>query len=105
MPAYILRAVSRKRTDRRPQDLRGLSARKHAPWTDFSKDHSSDNQPFTSFPTSFAKLPTVAWVVPNLDDDMHDGTIQQARQLAPNQSDGVRDVGEEQQQPSHRAVG
>jgi len=56
----------------------GLYARKHAPWTDFSKDHSSDNQPFTSFPTSFAKLPTVAWVVPNLDDDMHDGTIQQA---------------------------
>jgi hypothetical protein len=56
----------------------GLYVRKHAPWTDFSKDHSSDNQPFTSFPTSFAKLPTVAWVVPNLDDDMHDGTIQQA---------------------------
>jgi phosphatidylinositol-3-phosphatase len=56
----------------------GLYVRKHAPWTDFSKDHSSDNQPFTSFPTSFAKLPTVAWVVPNLHDDMHDGTIQQA---------------------------
>ena len=56
----------------------GLYVRKHAPWTDFSKDHRSDNQPFTNFPTSFAKLPTVAWVIPNLDDDMHDGTIQQA---------------------------
>src|SRR5260370_4088680 len=56
----------------------GLCVRKHAPWTDFSKDPGSDNQPFTSFPTSFAKLPTVAWVIPNLDDDMHDGTIQQA---------------------------
>jgi len=56
----------------------GLYVRKHAPWTDFSKDHSGDNQPFTSFPTSFAKLPTVAWVIPNLHDDMHDGTIQQA---------------------------
>jgi acid phosphatase len=56
----------------------GLYVRKHAPWTDFSKDHSSDHQPFTSFPTNFAKLPTVAWVIPNLDDDMHDGTIQQA---------------------------
>src|SRR5229473_5587242 len=56
----------------------GLYVRKHAPWTDFSKDLSKDNQPFTSFPTDFAKLPTVAWVIPNLDDDMHDGTIQQA---------------------------
>jgi acid phosphatase len=56
----------------------GRYVRKHAPWTDFSKDHSSDNQPFSNFPTSFAKLPTVAWVIPNLDDDMHDGTIQQA---------------------------
>jgi acid phosphatase len=56
----------------------GLYVRKHAPWTDFSKDLSSDNRPFTSFPTDFTKLPTVAWVIPNLDDDMHDGTIQQA---------------------------
>jgi phosphatidylinositol-3-phosphatase len=55
----------------------GTYARKHAPWTDFSKDLGKDNQPFTSFPTDFAKLPTVAWVIPNLDDDMHDGTIQQ----------------------------
>lgn len=56
----------------------GLYVRKHAPWTDFSKDLRTDNQPFTSFPTDFRKLPTVAWVIPNLDDDMHDGTIQQA---------------------------
>jgi acid phosphatase len=55
----------------------GEYARKHAPWTDFSKDLARDNQPFTSFPTDFTKLPTVAWVIPNLDDDMHDGTIQQ----------------------------
>lgn len=55
----------------------GLYVRKHAPWTDFSKDRSSDNQPFTSFPTNFSKLPTVAWVIPDLNDDMHDGTIQQ----------------------------
>jgi acid phosphatase len=51
--------------------------RKHVPWTDFSKDLTSDNQPFTSFPTNFSNLPTVAWVIPNLNDDMHDGTIQQ----------------------------
>jgi hypothetical protein len=55
----------------------GKYARKHAPWTDFSKDLAGDNQPFSNFPTDFSKLPTVAWVVPNLDNDMHDGTIQQ----------------------------
>jgi hypothetical protein len=55
----------------------GKYARKHAPWTDFAKDLATDNQPFTSFPTDFSKLPTVAWVVPNLDNDMHDGSIQQ----------------------------
>src|SRR6202011_5464957 len=32
----------------------GTYARKHVPWTDFSKDRASDNQPFTSFPTDFA---------------------------------------------------
>lgn len=51
--------------------------RKHAPWTDFSRNLSADNLPFTSFPTDFSQLPTVAWVIPNLDDDMHDGSIQQ----------------------------
>src|SRR5882724_5340893 len=30
-----------------------------------------------TFPTDFSKLPTVSWVIPNLDNDMHDGTIQQ----------------------------
>jgi hypothetical protein len=35
--------------------------------------------PWTSFPSSsnFAALPTVSWVIPNLLDDMHDGTIAQ----------------------------
>lgn len=55
----------------------GLYARKHAPWTDFSKDPSSNNKPFSSFPTTFSNLPKVSFVIPNLDDDMHDGTIQQ----------------------------
>jgi len=55
----------------------GAYVRKHVPWTDFSKDLTSDSQPFTSFPTNFANLPSVAWVIPNLNDDMHDGSIQQ----------------------------
>lgn len=55
----------------------GLYARKHAPWTDFSQDKAADNQPFSAFPSDYSKLPTVAFVIPNLDDDMHDGTVQQ----------------------------
>ena len=38
---------------------------------------TSANQPFTNFPTDFTKLPTVSFVVPNQQNDMHDGTIQQ----------------------------
>ncbi|MBO3461294.1 alkaline phosphatase family protein [Aetokthonos hydrillicola Thurmond2011] len=53
-----------------------LYYRKHNPWVDFSNVASNLNQPFTSFPTNFSSLPTVAIVVPNQQNDMHDGTIQ-----------------------------
>jgi phosphatidylinositol-3-phosphatase len=53
-------------------------ARRHVPWTNFPDDISSFNEPFTDFPTSFAFLPTVAWVIPNLLDDMHSGTVRRA---------------------------
>jgi len=55
----------------------GEYARKHVPWTDFSQDLPNDNQPFTSFPSDFTQLPLVSFVIPNLLDDMHDGTIQE----------------------------
>jgi phosphatidylinositol-3-phosphatase len=57
----------------------GEYARKHNPWVNFTDVPSRDNLPFTSFPspTTFSSLPTVSIVVPNLLDDMHDGTIQQ----------------------------
>jgi acid phosphatase len=56
----------------------GEYARKHSPWVNFSNLSSSTNQPFTSFPSStYSSLPTVSFVIPNLLDDMHDGTIQQ----------------------------
>ena len=58
----------------------GSYARKHAPWTDFSALPASVNLPFTAFPTDYATLPTVAFVVPNLDNDMHDGTVAQGDQ-------------------------
>ena len=54
----------------------GEYARKHAPWTNFSQDQPGDNQPFSNFPTDFSQLPLVSFVIPNLLDDMHDGTVQ-----------------------------
>jgi hypothetical protein len=56
----------------------GSYARKHSPWINFSKVPTSDSLPFSSFPTDFSTLPTLSFVIPNLKDDMHDGTINQA---------------------------
>jgi phosphatidylinositol-3-phosphatase len=58
----------------------GEYARKHSPWINFSNVPTSDSLPFSSFPSSsnYASLPTVSFVIPNLDDDMHDGTIAEA---------------------------
>ncbi len=55
----------------------GKYARKHSPWTNFSNLPAKTNLPYTKFPKNFDKLPAVSWVIPNLDDDMHDGSIQQ----------------------------
>ena len=58
----------------------GEYARKHSPWINFSNVPTSDSLPFSSFPASsnYASLPTLSFVIPNLDDDMHDGTIKEA---------------------------
>lgn len=53
----------------------GSYARKHAPWTDFRNVPAAVGRPMTAFPADFDRLPRVAFVVPNLDDDMHDGTV------------------------------
>jgi phosphatidylinositol-3-phosphatase len=55
----------------------GGYVRRHNPWADFSNVPPSENLPFARFPTDFTRLPTVSYVVPNLSDDMHDGTVQQ----------------------------
>lgn len=52
------------------------SPRKHNPWESFA-DSQGVEQTMARFPTNFADLPTVAFVIPDLDDDMHDGTIEQ----------------------------
>ncbi|MEO6990501.1 MAG: alkaline phosphatase family protein [Candidatus Baltobacteraceae bacterium] len=46
-----------------------LYARKHNPWSDFSNVPAASNLVYTGFPKP---LPTVAIVVPNLCNDMHD---------------------------------
>jgi acid phosphatase len=58
----------------------GPYARKHVPWVNWQGTGPNSllpsvNQPFTAFPTNFKKLPTVSFVIPNLNNDMHDGTV------------------------------
>ena len=73
-------------------DSAGNYKRKHNPVANWMNNinptanqlPSSVNQPFTTFqnigngPGSFANLPTVSFVVPDQQNDMHDGTIAQA---------------------------
>ena len=58
----------------------GAYVRKHNPWVDFPAVASDLNQPMTSFPSDFTRLPTVSFVIPNLDNDMHDGSVRQGDQ-------------------------
>jgi hypothetical protein len=53
-------------------------ARKHNPWVQFTNVPEQINQPFTSFPDDFSQLPTVSFVVPSMEKDMHDGTVLEA---------------------------
>lgn len=55
----------------------GNYARKHCPWLDFGLP-SSVSQSMSDFPAEFGRLPTVAFVVPDLQHDMHDGTVAEA---------------------------
>lgn len=57
----------------------GDYARKHSPWVDFSLPIDV-NQPMTAFPVDFKQLPTVSFVIPNLQNDMHDGSIAEGDQ-------------------------
>ncbi|MEO9170921.1 MAG: alkaline phosphatase family protein [Candidatus Baltobacteraceae bacterium] len=53
----------------------GRYARKHVPWAHFSDIPGSDNKPFSAFPR-YDRLPTIAFVIPNLLNDMHSASIQ-----------------------------
>jgi acid phosphatase len=61
-------------------ERQGLYARKHVPWISFSNipngktiSDSSNLRFPEDFPSDFNQLPTVAFVIPNLRNDMHDG--------------------------------
>jgi alpha-amylase len=64
-------------------EVSGAYVRKHNPWVNWQGSGAntlptSVNRPFTDFPTDYNSLPTVSIVVPNQDNDMHDGTVAQA---------------------------
>jgi acid phosphatase len=52
-------------------------ARKHANFTNIPPAYSV---PFSAFPapSNYASLPTVSFVIPDVDNDMHDASIAQA---------------------------
>ncbi len=63
-------------------DQSGDYHRKHNPWVNWQDGTTNGipaalNQPLTAFPTNFNNLPTLSFVIPNQQNDMHDGTVAQ----------------------------
>ncbi|MCW5799049.1 MAG: hypothetical protein LZF60_70087 [Nitrospira sp.] len=59
--------------------IAGAYARKHNPWVNWQSSSANtvpaaQNRPLTDFPTDFNTLPTVSIIVPNQQNDMHDGS-------------------------------
>jgi phosphatidylinositol-3-phosphatase len=57
----------------------GHYARKHNPWVNWQGAETNGipdtlNLPLTFFPNNYDLLPTVSFVIPNQDNDMHNGT-------------------------------
>lgn len=55
--------------------VQGRYQRKHNPWVNFANLPRSTNQPFSAFPRDYRKLPTVAFVSPDMCNSMHDCSI------------------------------
>jgi len=53
------------------------SPRQHNPWESFAESRNS-GEDFDEFPDDFAALPTVAFVIPNNNNDMHDGSVRRS---------------------------
>jgi phospholipase C len=52
----------------------GFYARKHVPWVSFSNVPPAANSRLEDFPADYNDLPAVSFVIPNLVNDMHDGS-------------------------------
>ena len=71
----------------------GAYERKHNPWVNWQDAStngipSSLNVPLTDFPTDYDSLPTVSFVIPNQNNDMHDGSISAGDTWLQNNLDG-----------------
>ena len=55
--------------------ISGAYQRKHNPAANWSDLPAGTNLPTSLFPTDFSKLPTVSFVIPNMNNDMHDGSF------------------------------
>ncbi|MEV0268216.1 alkaline phosphatase family protein [Hamadaea sp. NPDC050747] len=53
----------------------GTYRRKHNSWVDFDNVPAASNLRYSRFPTDFTTLPTVAFVTPDMCNDMHDCSI------------------------------
>jgi phosphatidylinositol-3-phosphatase len=78
-------------------DASGQYVRRHNPWVNWQQIGSSTppntlptttNRTYAAFPTNYDALPTVSIIVPNLINDMHDGTIAQGDLWLRNNLDG-----------------
>lgn len=58
----------------------GAYQRKHNPVSNWQGTRLPDevNKRFTDFPQDFSKLPTISFVIPDQDNDMHDGSFEAA---------------------------
>ncbi len=56
----------------------GAYQRKHNPVSNWPQLSPALNQRFADFPRDFSRLPTVSFVIPNQDHDMHDGSFETA---------------------------
>lgn len=54
----------------------GEYARKHVPWASFSNVPANEILPLAELPRPYGRLPTVAFVIPNLLNDMHSASIE-----------------------------
>lgn len=69
----------------------GKYAQKHNPWFGFANVPTGTAHTMSAFPTDYAKLPTVSFVVPNLCSDMHDCSVQSGDTWLKNNLKGYAD--------------